>query len=69
MPGMDGFEVIRHVRQEDTLRELPIFVMSAKSLTKAELAVLTRETQALFRKHCSWQQQLTIRGWKSAPRP
>src|ERR1019366_319448 len=38
MPGIDGFEVIRHVRQEGTLRELPIFVMTAKSLTKAELA-------------------------------
>ncbi|HEX4426897.1 MAG TPA: response regulator [Terriglobales bacterium] len=58
MPGMDGFEVIRHVRQEDTLRELPIFVMTAKSLTKDELAVLNRETQALFHKNGSWQQQL-----------
>ena len=60
MPGMDGFEVIRHVRQEPTLRELPIFVMTAKSLTKDELAVLTRETQALFHKNGSWQQQLIV---------
>src|SRR3984885_10257340 len=58
MPGMDGFEVIRHIRQEATLRELPIFVMTAKSLTKGELAVLTRETQALFDKNSSWQEQL-----------
>ena len=58
MPGMDGFEVIRHVRQEPTLRELPIFVMTAKNLTGDELAVLTRETQALFHKNGSWQQQL-----------
>jgi hypothetical protein len=34
--------------------------MTAKSLTKAELAVLTRETQALFHKNGSWQQQLTV---------
>jgi PAS domain S-box-containing protein len=60
MPGMDGFEVIRHVRQEATLRDVPIFVMTAKSLTKADLAVLTRETQALFHKNGSWQQQLTL---------
>jgi CheY-like chemotaxis protein len=58
MPGMDGFEVIRHIRQEATLRELPIFVMTAKSLTKGEVAVLTRETQALFDKNSSWQEQL-----------
>jgi CheY-like chemotaxis protein len=58
MPGMDGFEVIRHVRQEATLKQLPIFVMTAKSLTKDELAVLNRETQALFHKNGPWQQQL-----------
>ena len=69
MPGMDGFEVIRHVRQEPTLRELPIFVMTAKSLTKAELAVLTRETQALFHKNGSWQQQLDGRSGKGFPGP
>jgi PAS domain S-box-containing protein len=60
MPGMDGFEVIRHVRQEPTLRELPIFVMTAKSLTKDEMTALSRETQALFHKNGSWQQQLLV---------
>jgi PAS domain S-box-containing protein len=60
MPGMDGFEVIRHVRQEPTLRELPIFVMTAKNLTGDELAALNRETQALFIKNGSWQQQLLV---------
>ena len=60
MPGMDGFEVIRHIRQEPTLRELPIFVMTAKNLTGDELLVLTRETQALFHKNGSWQQQLMV---------
>jgi PAS domain S-box-containing protein len=60
MPDMDGFEVIRHVRQEATLSELPIFVMTAKNLTGDELAVLSRETQALFRKNGSWQQQLIV---------
>jgi PAS domain S-box-containing protein len=60
MPGMDGFEVIRHIRQEPTLKDLPIFVMTAKSLTGEELGVLTRETQALFHKNGSWQQQLIV---------
>jgi PAS domain S-box-containing protein len=58
MPGMDGFEVIRHVRQEAALKDLPIFVMTAKSLTQDESALLSRETQALFQKDGSWQQQL-----------
>jgi CheY-like chemotaxis protein len=33
MPGMDGFKVIRHVRQDPSLKELPIFVMTGKTLT------------------------------------
>jgi CheY-like chemotaxis protein len=60
MPGMDGFEVMHHVRQEATSSELPIFVMTAKSLTNVELAVLTRETQALFHKNRSWQRQIIL---------
>jgi PAS domain S-box-containing protein len=60
MPGMDGFEVIRHIRQEPALRELPIFVMTAKNLKRDELAVLNRETQALFLKNGSWRQDLIV---------
>jgi CheY-like chemotaxis protein len=58
MPGMDGFEVIRHVRQEATLRDLPILVMTGKTLASEEIVLLSRETQALFHKNGSWQQQL-----------
>ena len=60
MPGMDGFAVIRHIREEATLKELPIFVMTAKTLAQDEIALLSRETQALFHKNGSWQQQLII---------
>ena len=58
MPGMDGFQVISHIRQQATLRELPIFVMTAKTLTEQDLAILGRETQAFFLKGGSWQHQL-----------
>ncbi|HSY64781.1 MAG TPA: response regulator [Terriglobales bacterium] len=60
MPGMDGFEVIRHVREQATLQELPILVMTAKTLAQEEIALLSRETQALFQKNGSWQQQLMV---------
>jgi signal transduction histidine kinase/DNA-binding response OmpR family regulator len=72
MPGMDGFEVIRHVRQEATLRDLPILVMTGKILASEEMALLSRDTQALFHKDSSWQQQLltevgrVVRGRKLA---
>src|SRR3984893_5670566 len=58
MPGMDGFEVIHHVRGQATLADLPILVMTAKTLAPEEIALLSRETQALFQKNGSWQQQL-----------
>jgi PAS domain S-box-containing protein len=58
MPGMDGFQVIRHVRQEPTLKELPILVMTAKTLSPDEIALLNRETQGLLQKDGSWKQQL-----------
>src|SRR5258707_7704308 len=48
MPGMDGFEVIRHVRQEAALKELPILVMTGKGLSQDEPAIISRETQALL---------------------
>jgi CheY-like chemotaxis protein len=60
MPGMDGFQVISHVRQEPTLKELPILVMTGKDLTADERDLLRRQTQALFQKNGSWQQQLIL---------
>jgi FOG: CheY-like receiver len=60
MPGMDGFEVIRHVRQEATLKDLPILVMTGKNLTAEEVALLNHETQRLMQKNGSWQHQLVI---------
>ena len=60
MPGMNGFEVIRHIRQVPHLRDLPVFIMTAKALTSDERALLGRETQAMFQKDGSWHQQLLV---------
>jgi|SRR5579862_130983 len=58
MPDMDGFQVLRHIRQDDSLKDLPIFVVTAKTLSEEEVALLRRDTQALFQKNGSWQQLL-----------
>jgi signal transduction histidine kinase/DNA-binding response OmpR family regulator len=58
MPGMDGFQVIRHIRERETLRDLPIFVMTGKNLSSEEIALISRETQAIFPKNGHWQKQL-----------
>jgi len=58
MPGMDGFEVIRHIREKENLQGLPIFVMTGKSLTHEESELLASQTQALFQKEDSWGKRL-----------
>jgi PAS domain S-box-containing protein len=58
MPEMDGFELIRQVKQKPELQEIPIFVLTAKRLTKEETALLSRETRAFFQKDGSWAQEL-----------
>jgi CheY-like chemotaxis protein len=51
--------VIRHVRQEPTLRNLPILVMTAKNMTQEEIDLLSQDTQGFFQKSGSWPQQLS----------
>jgi PAS domain S-box-containing protein len=60
MPGMDGFQVVRHVREEPALKNLPILVMTAKTLNRDEIALLRRETQALLQKDGTWKEQLLV---------
>ena len=31
LPGVDGYEILRHVRADDTLRALPVVMLTAKS--------------------------------------
>ncbi len=58
MPEMDGFEVLRQIRENPRLRELPIFVLTAKDLTDADIEVLTRDTSGFFRKAHPWKEDL-----------
>lgn len=60
MPEMDGFQVIRHVRQAPALQHLPILVMTAKSLSDEEAALLSQQTQGFLQKNGTWQQQLLL---------
>ena len=60
MPGMDGFEFIRHVRAQETLKNLPLLIMTGKTLAREEVAHLDRETAAVLQKDGDWRQQLTV---------
>jgi CheY-like chemotaxis protein len=55
---MDGFEVLRNVKQDSRLKDIPIFILSAKTLTESDVAFLRRQTQALFQKDGPWREEL-----------
>ncbi len=58
MPEMDGFEVLRRIKEDPALGDIPVFVVTAKDLTDAEVELLKREARALFRKDGSWKADL-----------
>ncbi|HET6556739.1 MAG TPA: response regulator [Prolixibacteraceae bacterium] len=40
MPGVDGFEVLKRVREQEKTQRLPVIILTAKYITKEELAFL-----------------------------
>lgn len=50
MPDVDGFEVIETMRGDDTLKNIPIVVVSAKDLTAAEKQFLEANVDLMLQK-------------------
>ncbi len=50
MPGMDGFEVLEHVRSDPGLRDLPVVVVTAKDLADSERENLSRRVASVMQK-------------------
>ena len=58
MPDMDGFEVLRRLKEDSRLQEVPVFILTAKNLSQSDIEVLRHETQALFHKDGPWREEL-----------
>ena len=58
MPEMDGFEVLRRIREDRMARDIPVFVLTAKDLTEQDLNNLAGQTRALFLKGDAWREAL-----------
>jgi signal transduction histidine kinase/DNA-binding response OmpR family regulator len=58
MPEMDGFEVIKTVRQNPNWHEIPIIVVTAMDLTTVEQGLLTAQVTNIFQKGKYNKQQL-----------
>ncbi|MCK5436859.1 MAG: response regulator, partial [Desulfobulbaceae bacterium] len=50
MPEVDGFEVIRHLKQSWKTRDIPIIIVSAKKLTHKEIEYLNNNIEKIIRK-------------------
>jgi CheY-like chemotaxis protein len=61
MPEMDGFEVLRTIREDPTLFDLPVYIITSKDLNELEMQFLSARTQAIFRKTGSWKEDLQAR--------
>jgi PAS domain S-box-containing protein len=61
MPEVDGFEVLRWIREKQELRDVPVFVLTAKDLTDLDVEALRRDTAAFFRKGIPWRDELLQR--------
>ena len=50
MPPPDGFEVLYRIREDASLRDLPIIIVTAKQLTPADEQMLNRSAMQIVRK-------------------
>jgi len=50
MPVMDGFELLTHLRNEPSTKDIPVVILTAKDLTQRERAALDGKIDALFQK-------------------
>jgi len=50
MPRMDGFAVIEQLQQDPQTRQIPVIVLTAKTLTAAEDAMLEQSVRAVIQK-------------------
>jgi len=58
MPEMDGFEMLRKLKDSPATHDLPVFVLTAKDLTPADKDFLFLATQGFFRKGEFWKEEL-----------
>jgi len=50
MPVMDGFQFLEHVQMDAAWREIPVVILTAKTLSEAEIARLRKVSRTILTK-------------------
>jgi CheY-like chemotaxis protein len=50
LPGIDGFDVLNQLKQDQELAPIPVLVVSAKTLTAEERIQLKAQTEGFLQK-------------------
>jgi len=58
LPGISGFQLLTDWRRDPRTENLPVFVLTSKDLTSQEREYLRANSEALFQKQESWQEEL-----------
>jgi PAS domain S-box-containing protein len=58
MPGMDGFELLARIKEDRSLRNLPILVLTGKDLTDQDFQRLAGKIRGVFLKSNKWKEAL-----------
>ena len=58
MPGMDGFAFLTRIKQERSFQDVPVLVLTAKTLTDHDLRKLAGKTHGIFLKGRAWKEAL-----------
>lgn len=58
IPGMDGFSIIEKLKSDERTRDVPVVIVSAKSLSSEEWERLRRYTQSIWQKGSFGTQEL-----------
>jgi CheY-like chemotaxis protein len=58
LPQVSGFELLAEWRSASQTRDIPVFVLTSKDLTREETDYLLKNTETLLRKQEPWQETL-----------